>query len=158
MKQQKGITLIALVITIIVLLILAGVSIAMISGNNSAPQKATEASQKDAIAAAKDEIAMQVQEDLLNWYDDTYVNSTATNAAKTAAATQDVVKDAATTAVSNVLKRNDELDQTETTVDDSKTADGTKQVYKIHLVTKSYTCEGKITDTGAIEWGKVTEK
>ena len=34
MKNQKGITLIALVVTIIVLLILAGVSIAMLTGDN----------------------------------------------------------------------------------------------------------------------------
>lgn len=34
MKSNKGITLIALVVTIIVLLILAGVSIAMLTGNN----------------------------------------------------------------------------------------------------------------------------
>ena len=34
LKKQKGITLIALVITIIVLLILAGVSIAMLTGEN----------------------------------------------------------------------------------------------------------------------------
>ena len=33
-KRQKGITLIALVITIIVLLILAGVSISLVVGNN----------------------------------------------------------------------------------------------------------------------------
>ena len=33
-NKQQGITLIALVITIIVLLILAGVSIAMLTGNN----------------------------------------------------------------------------------------------------------------------------
>ena len=33
-KKERGITLIALVITIIVLLILAGVSIAMLTGNN----------------------------------------------------------------------------------------------------------------------------
>ena len=33
-KKQNGITLIALVITIIVLLILAGVSVAMLSGEN----------------------------------------------------------------------------------------------------------------------------
>ena len=32
--NQKGITLIALIVTIIVLLILAGVSIAMLTGNN----------------------------------------------------------------------------------------------------------------------------
>lgn len=34
LKEKKGITLIALVITIIVLLILAGVSIAMLTGDN----------------------------------------------------------------------------------------------------------------------------
>lgn len=33
-KSEKGITLIALVITVIVLLILAGVSIAMLTGDN----------------------------------------------------------------------------------------------------------------------------
>ena len=34
LKQEKGITLIALVITVIVLLILAGISIAMLTGDN----------------------------------------------------------------------------------------------------------------------------
>lgn len=34
MKEQKGITLVALVITIIVLIILAGISIATLSGSN----------------------------------------------------------------------------------------------------------------------------
>ena len=43
MKNQKGITLIALVITIIVLLILAGVSIAMLTGENSILVKAKSA-------------------------------------------------------------------------------------------------------------------
>ena len=43
MKGNKGITLIALVITIIVLLILAAVSIAMLSGENSILKKANEA-------------------------------------------------------------------------------------------------------------------
>lgn len=52
-KKQKGITLIGLVITIVVLLILAGVSIAMLTGNNgilTQAQKAkteTEDSQED---------------------------------------------------------------------------------------------------------------
>jgi len=45
-KERKGITLIALVITIIVLLILAGVSIMMLTGDNSILQKATEAKEK----------------------------------------------------------------------------------------------------------------
>ena len=43
MKNQRGITLIALVITIIVLLILAGVSIAMLTGENGILNKATSA-------------------------------------------------------------------------------------------------------------------
>ena len=43
MRSQKGITLIALVITIIVLLILAGVSIAMLTGQNGILTRATDA-------------------------------------------------------------------------------------------------------------------
>ena len=45
-KNERGITLIALVITIIVLLILAGISISMLSGDNSILSKATEAKNK----------------------------------------------------------------------------------------------------------------
>ena len=45
-KNHKGITLIALIITIIVLLILAGVTIAAITSNESAPNKAVEARKK----------------------------------------------------------------------------------------------------------------
>ena len=43
MKRNNGITLIALVITIIVLLILAGVAISMLSGENGILKKAAEA-------------------------------------------------------------------------------------------------------------------
>ncbi len=45
-KNIRGITLIALVITIIVLLILAGVTIAALSGDNGILQRATEAKKK----------------------------------------------------------------------------------------------------------------
>lgn len=55
-KNQKGITLIALIITIIVLLILAGVTIAAITGNESAPNKAVEARQKNEEGAELDAI------------------------------------------------------------------------------------------------------
>ena len=56
-SKQKGITLIALVITIIVLLILAGVSIATLTGENGILTKANEA--KEATEQAKqDELAM----------------------------------------------------------------------------------------------------
>ena len=46
MKNNKGITLIALVITIIVLLILAGISIAMLTGENGLLNKASGAGGK----------------------------------------------------------------------------------------------------------------
>ena len=45
-KMSNGITLIALVVTIIVLLILAGISIQMLTGNNGILQRATEAKEK----------------------------------------------------------------------------------------------------------------
>ena len=43
MKNSKGITLVALVTSIIVLLIISGISITMLSGNNSIINQATEA-------------------------------------------------------------------------------------------------------------------
>ena len=46
MKEQKGITLVAFVITIIILLILAGISIATLSGDNGLFKRAQQA--KDA--------------------------------------------------------------------------------------------------------------
>ena len=49
LKTCNGITLIALVITIIVLLILAGISISMLTGNNGILQKATDAKEKTEI-------------------------------------------------------------------------------------------------------------
>ena len=42
-KKEKGITLVALVITIIVLLILAGVTISLVVGDNGVVQKARDA-------------------------------------------------------------------------------------------------------------------
>ncbi len=46
-RNARGITLIALVITIIVLLILAGVTISALSGDNGILKRATEAKSKN---------------------------------------------------------------------------------------------------------------
>ena len=59
-KQKKGITLIALVITIIVLLILAGISISMLTGDNSILQKATDAKTNTDNANEKEQIQLAV--------------------------------------------------------------------------------------------------
>ncbi len=58
MKKERGITLIALVITIIVLLILAGVSIAMLTGQNGILTQAQRASEQTDIGKEKEEIAL----------------------------------------------------------------------------------------------------
>ena len=57
-KTNNGITLIALVITIIVLLILAGVTIAMLMGDNGILTKATEAKNDQADATVEEAIAL----------------------------------------------------------------------------------------------------
>ena len=59
-KENKGITLIALVITIIVLLILAGVSIAMLTGENGILTQAQNAKNKTDKATEEEKIQMAV--------------------------------------------------------------------------------------------------
>ena len=68
-KNQRGITLVALVVTIVVLLILAGVSINLVLGNNGIIAKAKEAQRKSAEASQNDligmnELAQQLEEQI----------------------------------------------------------------------------------------------
>lgn len=65
-NNQKGITLIALVVTIIVLLILAGVSIAMLSGQTGILKNAQTAAWQTKIGEAKDIISLTAS----NYYSD----------------------------------------------------------------------------------------
>ena len=69
MKNNKGITLVALVVTIVVLLILAGVSINLVLGDNGIINKAKEAQRKSAEASQNDligmnELAQQLEEQI----------------------------------------------------------------------------------------------
>ena len=57
-SKNKGITLIALVISIIVLLILAGISISMLSGNNSILKKAGETKESTEVGQEKENITL----------------------------------------------------------------------------------------------------
>ena len=65
-KLNKGITLIALVITIIVLLILAGVSIAMLTGENGILTQAQRAKNETENAQAVEENRLDEYEDYIN--------------------------------------------------------------------------------------------
>ena len=55
LKGQKGITLVALVVTIIVLIILAGVSIALVLGDNGIINKAKEGKTNYALGANEED-------------------------------------------------------------------------------------------------------
>ena len=55
-KRNSGITLVALVITIIVLLIMAGVSIALVVGDNGVLSKAKEAKTGSLVAEEKEQV------------------------------------------------------------------------------------------------------
>ena len=89
MKNQKGITLIALVITIIVLLILAGVSIAMLSGENGILTQARSANAETAKAEVREKINLTLNAIKAEIYaeqvsDDTWAPVTTTDGTSTA--------------------------------------------------------------------------
>ena len=67
-KENKGITLIALVITIIVLLILAGVSIAMLTGQNGILTQAQNAKNRTEEAQGEEENKLNEYNNIINNY------------------------------------------------------------------------------------------
>ena len=65
-RKERGITLIALIVTIIVLLILAGVSIAMLTGDNGILSQTQNAKNKTEEAERNEKLDLLKQEDLIN--------------------------------------------------------------------------------------------
>ncbi len=127
MKNQKGITLIALVITIIVLLILAGITIAMLTGENGLLTKANDAAANQKIAEAKDLASMAVAKAYADYVETKY----STTPPSTTAWNKSV---------------------TVPTADASKysIADGTITITQKTAENKTVT--GTISDQGAITW------
>ena len=76
LKGGRGITLIALIITIIVLLILAGVTIVALSGENGILQRATEAKEKTQNANIEEQRQLTIMEAIINTEETTYKNVT----------------------------------------------------------------------------------
>ena len=68
LRRNKGITLIALVVTIIVLLILAGISIAMLTGQNGILNRAAEAKEKTRVAQEDESQKLKGYEDIMGQY------------------------------------------------------------------------------------------
>ena len=67
-NKNSGITLIALVITIIVLLILAGISISMLSGNNGILQRATDAKTETERGQVYEQISLATASGEMDYY------------------------------------------------------------------------------------------
>ena len=59
--QEKGITLIALVVTIIVLLILAGISISMLTGQNGILNRASQAKKAQGTSQVEELAKLKLQ-------------------------------------------------------------------------------------------------
>lgn len=78
-NNEKGITLVALVITIIVLLILAGVTIMALSGDNGILNRASQSKVSTNIANVKDAFSTVAAEGITEYYNSKYVagNNTA---------------------------------------------------------------------------------
>ena len=148
-KNDSGITLIALVITIIVLLILAGVSIAMIAGDNGILTKASDSKIVNAIGAKKDEVALVAAEAMSDYYDDIYLTNESTEY-KNAGLVEKI---------SDALK-GDKLskDEPDITVDVTEAVldgDNITTKPKVTITGKAktdLTAEGEVQENGSIIW------
>jgi len=69
LKNRKGITLIALVVTIIILLILAGVSLNLIAGSEGMLEKTSKAVDISEVAKAEEEIELIIAEKMIEYYE-----------------------------------------------------------------------------------------
>ena len=161
MRGNKGITLIALVITIIVLLILAGVSIAMLSGKNGILNQASKSADYSMIGEQRDELANTVNLYVSAYYEATYAGGdfgAIVGNADYTAADEDTppTKAVPTTVGAAVLAALDDFTSTNSEVDYdyNETATG-----KITLQSPKYYQQSTSVDTtnGTIEWGPITE-
>lgn len=78
MKNQKGITLVALIITIIVMLILAGVSISLVVGEDGVLTQAQGAGKKTKAAEFEQAVQLAMADLLMEYYGDTADTTTFT--------------------------------------------------------------------------------
>ncbi len=76
LKGNNGVTLVALVITIIVLLILAGVSISLVVGDNGVLNQAVNAADNTNRAAVQTELEMAVTAVVADWTAEKYASNT----------------------------------------------------------------------------------
>ena len=155
-KQNKGITLIALIITIIVLLILAGVSISALSGDGIF-KKATNASEIYSEKSAKEKLQLHLMNLLLEKQTNSEYNSneflTAKLQEKGFIVNNDIVivdgyKFQIDRSVPDIvvgLGKGEENNEMQVTVEQTLASDYTKSTLKIGIVTQNEVTEVKVS-------------
>lgn len=151
LKGNGGITLIALVITIIVLIILAGISIAMISGQDGILNKAGNAAAANQLGAAKDKCNLLATEAVQETYESVYVN-------------QDAASSTINTTIVSKIKtkigtdNKNEIEKIlgkETGKTNSASVSISGEVITLTYSDGTYVT-GTIAEDGAITWGNIT--
>ena len=102
MRNQKGITLVALVITIIVLLILAGVTISMVLGQNGILNQANQAKAENQKATVEEQVQMAVFAETSQFLQNNVVDQA--NSSSSGADLAECVSDAAKDTDSQLVK------------------------------------------------------
>ena len=139
MKKSHGITLVSLVVTIIVLLILAGVTLALLSGSNGILGKAADAVDKNKVATAKEQVELKLAEFQEDFFEEKYVTRT-TDGEKKEYLSEKLEQGVVTT---NYYAKASE--------------DGKVKVYEGKDATGSEIVEGSIQNDGSIQWGDATQ-
>ena len=147
MKNNKGITLIALVITIIVLLILAGITIAMLTGENGILNNATKSKAINELGAAKDIIALKANEAMTDYFQATYVNST------TAQYSNSAVRTRVATEVNKLTDSTKGLPAGVTMSTTMVLTSGSEN-YTFKLTYGDYSVWGGVNHNGSLSWGE----
>ena len=149
MKGNKGITLIALVITIIVLLILAGVAIAMLSGDNSILKNASKSADYNKIGEIQDKLALKVNEYVMAYLDHKYNGTAYTTYSDTNINTDLGSVSSETGAVTAAIARIATEYGTDVVNHDTTNK-------KVTITSNGYSVTGNYTDTGAVTWGTIS--
>ena len=153
MKNNKGITLIALVITIIVLLILAGITIAMLTGENGILTNATKSKALNELGAAKDLVALTANEAMTDYFEGTYVKSTTANYDNTAVQHTVSKKIESMTNLPAGVTMPTKPATTTTTGEGSNATTSTTYTNNITLTYGDYSVKGIVTSNGSLKWG-----
>ena len=146
MKNQKGITLIALVITIIVLLILAAVSIAMLTGENGLLTRSKSGVAKNAIGGAKDEISLAYNTAFSEYLEKKYDDNVST---------KPTFVSLLTTAITGLTA--DQLHGC--TIDNQSSYAGGNITVKYNDGNQTYSCTATVTTTAgseSLKWGEIS--